>query len=98
MASKSKRVKVQIKNPTTGEVRTFNFTLTIPASDCPPDPSAQTKSSLNSPGTELEEAVKGASESHLSTAASLAVGLAKGSPVSAEVQKNGSGNGRNQQE
>ena len=35
MASKSKRVRVQIENPTTGEVRTFNVTLTIPDSDCP---------------------------------------------------------------
>jgi hypothetical protein len=35
MASKSKRVKVVIKNPTTGEVRTFKFTVTILDSDCP---------------------------------------------------------------
>jgi hypothetical protein len=35
MASKSKRVSVVIEKPTTGEVRTFNFTLTILDSDCP---------------------------------------------------------------
>ena len=35
MASKSKRVKVVIENPTTGEVRTFKFTVTILDRDCP---------------------------------------------------------------
>ncbi len=35
MVSKSKRVKVVIENPTTGEVRTFKFILTIPDIDCP---------------------------------------------------------------
>ena len=35
MASKSKRVKVVFRNPTTGEVRTFKFTVTILDSDCP---------------------------------------------------------------
>jgi hypothetical protein len=33
MAAKSKNVKVQFKNPTTGEVRTFKLTLTTPATD-----------------------------------------------------------------
>jgi hypothetical protein len=35
MASKSKRVNVVMENSTTGEVRTFNFSVTILDSDCP---------------------------------------------------------------
>jgi hypothetical protein len=35
MSSKSKRVTVVVENPTTGEVRTFKFTLTILDGDCP---------------------------------------------------------------
>jgi hypothetical protein len=35
MAGKSKRVKVQFTNPTTGQVRRFNFPLPTPDSDCP---------------------------------------------------------------
>ena len=35
MAAKSKDVKVQFKNPATGEVRTFKLDLTTLASDCP---------------------------------------------------------------
>jgi hypothetical protein len=35
MASKFKRVKVVIENPTTGDVRTFKSNRTTPASDCP---------------------------------------------------------------
>lgn len=34
MASKSKRVKLVIENPTTGELRTFKFPITILDSDC----------------------------------------------------------------
>lgn len=66
MASKSKRVKVVIENPTTGEIRTFNVTLTILDSDCPRSDPHRQRVVIIRRAAELGETVKAASESHLS--------------------------------
>jgi hypothetical protein len=76
MASKSERVKVEVKESTAGEVRTFNITLTAPASDFLLTDLLKQRGVIEALDAELKQAVKAATESYLNAAESLIARLA----------------------
>lgn len=76
MAVKSERVKVEVKDSTEGDVRTFNITLTAPASDFLLTDLLKKRGVIEALDVELKQAVKGATESYLNAAESLIAKLA----------------------
>jgi hypothetical protein len=76
MASKSERVKVEVKESTSGDVRTFNITLTAPASDFLLTDLLKQRGVIEALDAELKQAVKAATESYLKAAENLIARLA----------------------
>jgi len=94
MAGKSERVKVEVKDSTEGDVRTFNITLTAPASDFLLTDLLKQRGVIEALDVELKQAVKGATESYLNAAESLIAGLATEPKPTQKSHTNGRGNGK----
>jgi hypothetical protein len=94
MASKSERVKVEVKESTSGEVRTFNITLTAPASDFLLTDLLKQRGVIEALDAELKQAVKGATESYLNAAESLIARLATDPKPAQKSRTNGQGTGK----
>jgi len=94
MASKSERVKVEVKESTTGAVRTFNITLTAPASDFVLTDLLKQRGVVEALDAELKQAIKAATENYLSAAESLIARLAIEAKPAEKSSTNGKGNGK----
>lgn len=94
MAGKSERVKVEVKESTTGDVRTFNITLTAPASDFVLTDLLKQRGVIEALDAELKQAVKGATERYVNSAENLIAGLATESKPAQKSRTNGRGNGK----
>ena len=94
MAGKSERLKVEVKDSTEGDVRTFNITLTAPASDFLLTDLLKQRGVIDALDAELKQAVKGATESYLNAAESLIAKLATESKQASKSRTNGKGNGK----
>ena len=75
MAGKSERAKVEIKESSTLDVRTFNIILTAPASDFQLTDLLRQRGVIDALDAELKQAVKGVTESYLKAAETLISGL-----------------------
>jgi hypothetical protein len=91
MAGKSERVKVEIKESTAGEVRTFNITLTAPASDFLLSDLLRQRGVIDSLESELKQVIKTAAETYLSGAEILVAGLATQPKQAQKTRANGNG-------
>ncbi|MCU1264935.1 MAG: hypothetical protein JWM21_1253 [Acidobacteria bacterium] len=98
MAGKSERVKVEVKESTSGEVRTFSITLTLPACDFLLTDLLKQRGVIEALATELKQAVKRATENYLSNAETLIAGLATEPKLTQKSRSNGKGKGRNSQD
>jgi hypothetical protein len=94
VAAKSERVKVEVKESTSGEVRTFNITLTAPASDFLLTDLPRKRGVIEALDAELKQAVKAATESYLNTAESLIARLATEPKQAQKSRTNGKGNAK----
>lgn len=94
MASKPERVKVEVKESTSGEVRMFNITLTAPASDFLLTDLLRKRGVIEALDAELKQAVKAATESYLKRAESLIATLATEPKQAQKSRTNGKGNGK----
>ncbi len=75
MRAKSERQKVEIKESSTTEARTFSITLTAPANDFLLTDLLRQRGGVDPLHTELKQAVKGATERYLNAAETLVAGL-----------------------
>lgn len=89
MAGKSERVRVEVTESTTGDVRTFNITLTAPASDFLLTDLLKQRGVIEALDAELKQAVKGATERYVNSAESLIAGLATESKPAQKSRTNG---------
>ena len=94
MAGKSERVKVEVKDSTEGDVRTFNITLTAPASDFLLTDLLKQRGVIDALDAELKQAVKGATESYLNAAESLIAKLATEPKQGRKSRTNGKEDGK----
>jgi hypothetical protein len=96
MAGKSERVKVEVRDSTEGDVRTFNITLTAPASDFLLTDLLKQRGVIEALDADLKQAVKGATESYVSAAESLIAKLAKEPKQARKSRTNGTKNGKDE--
>ena len=94
MAGKTERTKVEINESTADGVRTFNITLTAPASDFALTDLLKQRGVIEALDAGLKQAVKGATESYLNAAESLIAKLATESVPGRKSRTNGKGNGK----
>ena len=94
MPAKSERVKVEIKGSTTVDVRTFNITLTAPASDFQLADLLKQRGVIDALDAELKQAVKGATETYLRAAETLISGLVTKPGVTRKPRVNSNGNAK----
>ena len=99
MAGKTDRTRVEISELTTDGVRTFNITLTAPASDFALTDLLKQRGVIEGLDADLKQAVKGATESYLNAAESLIAKLATESTQGRKSRAKGkqNGNGDNDQ-
>lgn len=94
MAGKSERVKVEVKDSTAGDMRMFNITLTVPASDFLLTDLLKQRGVIGGLDAELKQAVKGATESYLNAAESLIAKLATEPKQARKSRANGKHDGK----
>lgn len=94
MAGKSERVKVEVKESTSGEVRMFNITLTAPASDFLLTDLLKQRGVIKALDAELKQAVKSATENYLSAAERLIARLATEPTQKQKSRTNAKGTGK----
>ena len=94
MPAKSERAKVEIKESSTLDVRTFNITLTAPASDFQLTDLLRQRGVIDELDAELKQAVKGATERYLKAAETLISGLSTKPSVMRKQHPGSNGNGK----
>ena len=94
MATKSERMKVEVKESTTDGVRTFCITLNAPAGDFLLTDLLKQRGVIESLDAELKQAVRSATESYLGKAETLIATLATESKPSQKSHPNGTGDGK----
>ncbi len=94
MPAKSERAKVEIKESSMLDVRTFDITLTVPASDFQLTDLLRQRGVIDALDAELKQAVKGATERYLKAAESLISGLVTKPSVGRKPRPNSNGNGK----
>ena len=75
MPGKTERLKVEIKESSTLDIRTFNITLTAPASDFQLTDLLRQRGVIEPLDAQLKQAVKAATEQYLRAAETLISGL-----------------------
>ena len=96
MPVKSERAKVEIKESSTLDVRTFNITLTAPASDFQLTDLLRQRGVIDALDAELKQAVKGATERYLKAAETLISGLVTKPSVTRKPRPNSNNNGKSE--
>ena len=94
MAGKSERAKVEVKESSTLDVRTFNITLTAPASDFQLTDLLRQRGVIDALDTELRQAVKEATERYLKAAETLISGLNAKPSVTRKPRPGSNGDGK----
>ena len=94
MAAKSERLKVEVKESTDGDVRTFSITLVARASDFLLTDLLKQRGVIDPLDGELKQAVKAAIERYLSFAENLVSALATKPKVAQQSRTNGNGNSK----
>jgi hypothetical protein len=94
MAGKTERTRVEINESTTDGLRTFNITLTAPASDFALTDLLKQRNVIEGLDADLKLAVKGATERYLNDAESLIAKLATESTPGHKARTKGKQNGK----
>lgn len=94
MAGKSERLKVEIKESSTLEVRTFQITLSAPASDFHLTDLLKKRGVIDPLDAELKLAVKAATEKYLRAAEGLISGLATKQGATRKPRPSSNSNGK----
>src|SRR6266496_1152867 len=89
MATKSERVKVEITESTTGEIRTISIALTASAGDFLLTDLLKQRGVIEPLEVQLRQVVKSATENYLSEAESMVAGLASASKPIKQPRTNG---------
>jgi hypothetical protein len=76
MPTKSERAKVEVKESSTPDVRSFNITVTVPVSDFQLTDLLKQRGVISGLDVELKQAVRRATENYLKSAESLISSLA----------------------
>jgi hypothetical protein len=97
MPAKSERVKVEVKESTTPDLRTFNITLTAPTRDFQLTDLLKQRGVIESLDAELKQAIKRATESYLKSAEVLISGLASKSSEPDKSRSNSNDNNKSAQ-
>ena len=94
MPIKTERTKVEVKESSTVDVRTFNITLTAPVSDFQLTDLLKQRGVIGGLDVELKHAIKDASDNYLKSAESLISGLASKSSIGKKHHSNPNGEGK----
>jgi len=94
MAGKTERTRVEINESTSDGVRTFNITLTAPASEFALTDLLKQRGVIEALDGGLKQAVKGATETYLNAAESLIAKLATESTPGRKSRTKGKQNGK----
>jgi len=94
MPGKTERAKVEIKESSTPDVRTFIITLTAPASDFLLTDLLRQRGVIDALDAELKQAVKVATEGYLKAADMLISGLATKPSVTRKSRVDSNGEGK----
>jgi len=94
MPPKSERVRVEVKESSTLDIRTFNITLTAPASDFQLTDLLRQRGVIDALDAELKLAIKGATERYLKAAESLISGLGSKPSATRKPRPSSNGNGK----
>jgi hypothetical protein len=97
MPGKTERLKVEIKESSTLDVRTFNITLTAPESDFLLTDLLRQRGVIDAVDVELKQAVKGATDRYLKAAETLISGLSTKPSVTRKPRVDSNGNGKSAQ-
>ena len=89
MAVKTERVKVEITESTTGDIRTISINLTAPAGDFLLTDLLKQRGVIEPLEVQLRQVVKSATENYLSEAESMVAGLASESKATRQPRTNG---------
>jgi hypothetical protein len=92
MPAKSERTKVDVKESSTTDVRTFNITLTAPVRDFQLTDLLRQRGVMESLDTALKRAVKEATERYLESAELLISGLVTNSTAMRKGHRSPNGN------
>jgi hypothetical protein len=91
MPTKTERTKVEVKESSTLDVRSFNITLTAPVGDFQLTDLLRQRGVINGLDAELKQAVKRATENYLKSAETLISGLASKTSTTKKARPNSSG-------
>ena len=94
MPTKSERARVEVKESSTLDLRSFNITLTAPVSDFQLTDLLRQRGVINGLEVELKQAVKRATENYLRSAEALISGLASKASMTKKPRKNSNGNAK----
>jgi hypothetical protein len=89
MPTKTERSKVQVKESSTPDLRTFEITLTVPVSDFQLTDLLKQRGVIDGVEVQLKQSVKQALEEYLNSAETLIAGLSTNSPSSRKGRANG---------
>jgi hypothetical protein len=95
MPAKAERIKVEVTDSTEDETRTFNITMTAPASDFQLSDLLQQKGVISALNGELKRAVRVATENYLSGAEGLIATLKQGTMTALNTRSKGQQQPRN---
>ena len=94
MPTKSERTKVEVKESSTLDVRSFNITLTAPVSDFQLTDLLRQRGVINGLEGELKQAVRRATENYLKSAETLIAGLASKADSKRKSRQDSNGGGQ----
>ncbi len=94
MPPKSERAKVDVKESSAPDLRTFNITLTAPTKDFQLTDLLRQRGVIDPLDTELKRAIKEATERYLESAESLIAGLVTKPILTHKSRSNANGNGK----
>lgn len=92
MPTKSERAKVEVKESSNNDARTFNITLTAPVSDFLLTDLLRQRGVINGLDVELKQALKHATENYLRSAETLISGLAPKASATKKSRSNSNSN------
>jgi hypothetical protein len=92
MPTKSERAKVEVKESSTLDVRSFNITFTAPVTDFQLTDLLRQRGVIGGLDVELKHAIKQATENYLRSAETLILGLASKASTTKKPRQNSNGN------
>ena len=92
MQTKSERAKVEVKESSTLDVRSFNITFTSPVTDFQLTDLLRQRGVISGLDVELKHAIKQATENYLRSAETLISGLASKASTTKKRRQNSNGN------